>query len=432
MIDIKLIRDDFDGVKKTLLARHAAGEAYARLADDIDRLADLDGQRRALLQKVEEMKQERNALSRDIGARKKSGEDTQPLQERVQQLKQAGEQSDAQLKTVDEELGGMILRIPNLPDATVPRGAGEEDNVVLRTWGSPTKFSFAPKQHFEIGESLGILDLERAARLAGARFSLLRGAGARLERALIDFMLDIHTKENGYTEIAPPYMVTADVMRGTGQLPKFEADLFKLAGELPLYLIPTAEVPLTNLCAGEILDAKDLPMRLAAFTPCFRSEAGSYGKDTRGILRVHQFDKVELVNITTPDTSNEALEQMTRSAEKVLQRLEIPYRVVALCTADMGFAAAKTYDIEVWLPGQDRYREISSCSNCTDFQARRMNARYRAANGKPQFVHTLNGSGIAVGRTWIALVENFQQEDGSVVIPPALRPYMGGIERITK
>lgn len=431
MLDIRLLREHPAATRAALLTRHASGQAYESLAHDFDALLALDERRRALLYSVQELEQRRNELSRQIGNLKRSGGDTTDLQEEVQKLKRTLEETRQELEAAECEYEELALRIPNVPDASVPVGAGPEDNVVVRTWGTPPQFTFPPRQHFELGAALGILDLERAAKLSGARFSLLRGLGARLERALIDFMLDLHTREHGYTEIAPPYMVTAETMRGTGQLPKFAMDLFRIEGERPLYLIPTAEVPLTNLHAGEILDERQLPLRYTAFTPCFRSEAGSYGKDVRGIMRVHQFDKVELVNITTPETSYTALEEMTRAAETVLQRLELPYRVVTLCTADMGFAAAKTYDIEVWLPGQNCYREISSCSNCTDFQARRMNLRCRAPGGKPRFAHTLNGSGIAVGRTWIAILENYQQADGSVVIPRALRPYMDGVERIT-
>lgn len=431
MLDIRLLREHPAATRAALLTRHASGQAYESLAHDFDALLALDERRRALLYSVQELEQRRNELSRQIGNLKRSGGDTTDLQEEVQKLKRTLEETRQELEAAECEYEELALRIPNVPDASVPVGAGPEDNVVVRTWGTPPQFTFPPRQHFELGAALGILDLERAAKLSGARFSLLRGLGARLERALIDFMLDLHTREHGYTEIAPPYMVTAETMRGTGQLPKFAMDLFRIEGERPLYLIPTAEVPLTNLHAGEILDERQLPLRYTAFTPCFRSEAGSYGKDVRGIMRVHQFDKVELVNITTPETSYTALEEMTRAAETVLQRLELPYRVVTLCTADMGFAAAKTYDIEVWLPAQNCYREISSCSNCTDFQARRMNLRCRAPGGKPRFAHTLNGSGIAVGRTWIAIVENYQQADGSVVIPRALRPYMDGVERIT-
>ncbi|MCX7847526.1 MAG: serine--tRNA ligase [bacterium] len=431
MLDIRLLREHPAATRAALLTRHAAGQTYESLAHDFDTLLALDERRRALLQTVQEIEQQRNELSRQIGSLKRAGKDTTDLQRAVHDLKRSLEETRQELAAAEEDFNDLAARIPNIPDPSVPIGKGPEDNVVVRSWGTPPTFNFTPRQHFEIGAALGILDLERAAKLSGTRFSLLRGLGARLERALIDFMLDLHTREHGYLEFAPPYMVTAETMRGTGQLPKFALDLFRVEGEKPLYLIPTAEVPLTNLHADEILDERLLPLRYTAYTPCFRSEAGSYGKDTRGIMRVHQFDKVELVNITTPETSYQALETMTRAAETVLQRLELPYRVVTLCTADMGFAAAKTYDIEVWLPGQNCYREISSCSNCTDFQARRMNLRCRPPGGKPRFAHTLNGSGIAVGRTWIALLENYQQADGSVLIPPALRPYMDGLERIT-
>ena len=431
MLDPRTLRENHDTLRTALLRRHGSGQTYAKLGADLDRLLTLDDQRRRLVQSAQELEQQRNELSRQIGAKKRAGDDTAALQQNVHALKQQLEAAAAEREQTEAALNDLALRIPNVPDASVPVGAGESDNVVVRTWGELPKFPFAPRQHFEVAEALGVLDLESAARLAGARFALLKGAGALLERALINFMLDLHTSAHGYREIVPPFLVNPATMRGTGQLPKFEEDLFKIGGERTLYLIPTAEVPLTNLHGGELLDEARLPELVTAYSPCFRSEAGSYGKDTRGILRVHQFNKVELVNITTPETSHEALETMTRSAEKVLQLLGIPYRVVALCTADLGFAAAKTYDIEVWLPGQNCYREISSCSNCTDFQARRANIRYRPADGgKPRFVHTLNGSGLAVGRTWIAIMENCQQADGSVLVPPVLRPYMRGLERI--
>ncbi len=432
MLDLRILREDYDTLRAMLLHRHGNGQTYASLGADLDRLMALDEQRRALVQATQEIEQQRNERSKQIGVEKRAGADTAALQASVQELKIQLETARAQLTAVETVLDDLALRLPNLPDASTPVGATEADNVVVRTWGAPPQFTFAPKQHFEVAEALGMLDLERAAKLSGARFPLLKGAGALLERALTNFMLDLHTRAHGYREIAPPLMVSDATMRGTGQLPKFEEDLFKVSGARPLYLIPTAEVPLTNLHAGEILDEAHLPELVTAHTPCFRSEAGAYGKDTRGILRVHQFNKVELVNIVTPETSYEALECMTRCAERVLQQLEIPYRVVALCTADIGFAAAKTYDLEVWLPGQNCYREISSCSNCTDFQARRANIRYRpAGGGKPRFVHTLNGSGLAVGRTWIALVENYQQADGSIRIPRVLQPYLHGLETIT-
>ena len=428
MLDLRSFRENHEAVRAALLTRHAEGQAYARLGDDLDKLVALDDRRRSLIQQAQDLEQQRNTLSKDIGARKKAGEDTEALQRDVVLLKQNLDAAKTELAAVESELNDLSLRIPNIPDKSVPVGKSEADNAVVRVWGEPRTFDFPVKQHFELGEALGILDLARAAKLSGARFSLLKGAGARLERALIDFMLDLHTRAHGYTEVAPPYLVSADTMRGTGQLPKFEDELFRLDAEKPLYLIPTAEVPLTNLRAGEIIEEKELPLKLTAFTPCFRSEAGSYGKDTRGILRVHQFDKVELVNITTPEQSAEALEAMAASAGRVLQLLGLPYRVVTLCTADMGFSAAKTYDLEVWLPGQNCYREISSCSNCTEFQARRMTMRYKPADGgKPRLVHTLNGSGIAVGRTWIALLENYQQADGSIAVPQALQPYMDGL-----
>jgi len=432
MLDLRTLRDDYAALRAVLLRRHGNGQTYANLGADLDRLMALDEQRRALVQVTQDIEQQRNERSKQIGVEKRAGADTAALQARVQELKTTLETARAQLSAAEAALDDLALRLPNLPDAGTPVGASEADNVVVRTWGTQPQFTFAPKQHFEVAEALDLLDLERAAKLSGARFPLLKGTGALLERALTNFMLDLHTRQHGYREIAPPLLVSDTTMRGTGQLPKFEEDLFKLAGERLLYLIPTAEVPLTNLHAGEILDESRLPELVTAHTPCFRSEAGAHGKDTRGILRVHQFNKVELVNIVTPETSHTALESMTRCAERVLQELEIPYRVVALCTADIGFAAAMTYDIEVWLPGQNCYREISSCSNCTDFQARRANIRYRpAGGGKPRFVHTLNGSGLAVGRTWIAVVENYQQADGSIRIPRVLQPYLHGLETIT-
>ena len=431
MLDTKLLKENFSEIREKLLSRHADGAAYKKLDELLDSFLSLDEKRRALITETESLQQDRNTFSKEIGMKKRAGENADELQQKVQTIKQKLEVSGAELDEIQKSLSNIALQIPNIPDESVPVGKGESDNIEVRKYGEPKKFDFEPKQHFELAEKLGILDLERAAKLAGSRFSLLRGLGARLERALVDFMLDIQTGKNNYIEFAPPYIVNANTMRGTGQLPKFEEDLFRLQGEKPMYLIPTAEVPLTNIHAGEILEEKDLPKLYTAYTPCFRSEAGSYGKDTRGILRVHQFDKVELVNITPQEASNDALEKMTNCAEEILKALEIPYRVVVLCTADMGFSATKTYDIEAWLPGQNTYREISSCSNCKDFQGRRANIRYRPKNGgKPKFVHTLNGSGIAVGRTWIALLENYQQADGSILIPKALQPYMGGVEVI--
>jgi seryl-tRNA synthetase len=432
MLDLKYLKEHYEDAREKLLTRHADGEAYEKLDADLERLMILEKDRRNYIQKTEELQQMRNMLSKEIGMKKRAGEDTTDLQSQVQELKQTLDSAAAQRDGIQVEMDDLLARIPNIPDDTVPVGTGEEDNREIRRWGEPRNFTFEPRQHFEVAEMLDILDLERAAKLSGARFSLLKGAGAKLERALAEFMLDQQTMENGYTEFGTPYIVTGETMYASGQLPKFEEDLFRLKHDKPMYLIPTSEVTLVNIHAGEILEERDLPKKYTALTPCFRSEAGSYGKDTRGIIRVHQFNKVEMVNITTPETSNEALECMTANAERILQLLEIPHRVVVLCTADMGFAAAKTHDIEVWLPGQNTYREISSCSNCTDFQARRAHIRYRPEpKGKPQYAHTLNGSGLAVGRTWIAVLENYQQEDGSVVIPEALRPYMNGCERIT-
>ena len=432
MLDLKLLKEQYDDVRQKLLTRHADGQAYEKLDADLEHVMILEKERRLYIQETEDMQQQRNQLSRDIGLMKREGKDTTELQQKVQELKQTLDESAAKRNEAEKGMQAILARIPNIPDETVPIGKSEEDNCEIRRWGDPRGFEFEPKQHFEIAESLGILDLERAAKLSGARFSLLKGPGARLERALWEFMLDQQTGENGYTEFATPYIVGAETMFGSGQLPKFEADLFKLQHEKDMYLIPTSEVTLVNIHSGEILEERELPKLYTALTPCFRSEAGSYGKDTRGIIRVHQFNKVEMVNITTPETSNTALETMVTNAERILQLLEIPYRVVVLCTSDMGFSAAKTYDIEVWLPGQNGYREISSCSNCTDFQARRANIRYRPeGGGKIQYVHTLNGSGLAVGRTWIAVLENYQQKDGSVIIPEKLRSYMGGCERIT-
>jgi len=431
MLDTKLLKENFSEIREKLLTRHAEGEAYKTLAELLDEFVVIDEKRRALITETEALQQDRNTFSKEIGTKKRAGENADELQQKVQTIKQKLEISGSELDKTQKNLDSIALRIPNIPDESVPAGKGENDNVEIRKIGDPKNFEFEPKQHFELAEALGILDLERAAKLAGSRFSLLSGMGARLERALVDFMLDIQTGENNYTEFAPPYIVNANTMRGTGQLPKFEEDLFRLQTDNPMYLIPTAEVPLTNIHSGEILEEKELPKLYTAYTPCFRSEAGSYGKDTRGIIRVHQFNKVELVNIVAQEASNDALEKMTNCAEEILKRLEIPYRVVVLCSADMGFSAAKTYDIEAWLPGQNTYREISSCSNCKDFQGRRANIRYRPADGgKPKFAHTLNGSGMAVGRTWIAILENYQQADGSVLIPEALRPYMGGVEVI--
>jgi seryl-tRNA synthetase len=394
----------------------------------------LDLERRKALQRVEEQRHRQKLAGEEIARLGREKQDTGALKAEMKAVSDEIKTLEARLGELEQKLRAVLLVIPNLPDAGVPAGADAAANVELRKVGEPKRFAFEPKPHWELGPALGILDFERAAKVSGARFTVLMDAGARLERALIQFMLDLHTRERGYREVIPPYLVTRDTMLGTGQLPKFEADLFKTqAGERELFLIPTAEVPLTALHAEEILEPGALPLKYVSFTPCFRSEAGSYGKDVRGLIRQHQFHKVELVKLTSPETSMSELETMTADAEEVLKRLGLAYRVIVLSTGDMGFNSAKTHDIEVWLPGQNSYREISSCSNCTDFQARRSNIRYRSEpKAKPRFVHTLNGSGLAVGRTLIAVLENYQQPDGSVVIPEALRPYMDGRERITK
>ncbi len=390
----------------------------------------LDEARRATVTELDQLKRRRNESSREIGRVKAAGGDTAVAIAEVSRLKSEIEALDARLTENDAEIAEIELRLPNLPHSSVPRGTDEKANRIERTVGEPRRFDFAPRAHWDLGPELGILDFERGAKVAGARFTAYFGAGAALERALIQFMLDLHTSEHGYTEVLPPFIVNRDALLGTGQLPKFEADLFKLEGH-DLYLIPTAEVPVTNLHRGEILEDSVLPVRYAAYTPCFRSEAGSYGKDVRGLVRQHQFNKVELVHLSRPETSYEELELMTRNAGRVLDLLGLPYRVVCLSTGDMGFSAAKTYDLEVWLPGQEAYREISSCSNCEDFQARRAGLRYRPAGEKPRFLHTLNGSGLAVGRTLIAVLENYQEADGSVTVPEPLRRYLNGLERIT-
>jgi seryl-tRNA synthetase len=394
---------------------------------------ELDARRRALLQRVEGLRHRQRVAGEDIARRQKAGEDVARLKAEMKAVAEEVRSLEGELQQVEADLDAILLTLPNVPDASVAVGSDAAANVEVRRVGEPRRFSFAPRAHWELGPELGILDFERAARISGARFVVLWDQGARLERALVQFMLDLHTRERGYREVLPPYLVTAETLTGTGQLPKFEGDLFKTrAGDRDLYLIPTAEVPVTNLHRGEILGPEDLPRRYAAFTPCFRSEAGSYGKDVRGLIRQHQFHKVELVKLTTPETSMAELDAMVGDAEEVLKRLSLPYRVVVLSTGDMGFASAKTYDIEVWLPGQDAYREISSCSNCTDFQARRANLRYRPEpKAKPRFLHTLNGSGLAVGRTLIAILENGQEQDGSVIIPEPLRPYLG-TDRLTK
>jgi seryl-tRNA synthetase len=396
----------------------------------VDEVISLDEKRRSILLRTEELRAERNQGSRAVAEAKRSGQDAAKLMERMRKVGREIKELEEELASVEQTIREYLLQVPNWPHGSVPVGPDESANEEIRSWGKPRRFSFAPKPHWELGENLGILDFERGARLAESRFTVLWDTGARMARALIGFMLDLHTLENGFTEVQPPFLVSTDTMQGTGQLPKFADDLYSCKND-DLWLIPTAEVPLTNLHRGEILDESSLPLYYTAYTPCFRREAGSHGKDVRGMLRQHQFDKVELVKLCRPEDSYDELESLTAAAEMVLQKLEIPYRVVCLSTGDMGFAASKTYDIEVWLPSQQTYREISSCSNCEDFQARRMNTRYRPADGgKVRFVHTLNGSGIAVGRCLIAIMENYQQEDGSIVVPNALRPYMGGLDVI--
>ncbi len=427
MLDAKMVRENLERVQARLGDRGVAVDFSEFLAADENR--------RRVLAEVERLKHHRNTASEEVGRRKKVGQDATAL---IAEMREAGER----IKALDDEVRGhearmedFLLRVPNIPHPSVPMGRDGADNPEVRRWGAPRRFDFPPKPHWELGETLGILDFERASRMAQARFTALKGLGARLERALVNFMLDLHTKEHGYTEIFPPLLVNAAAMTGTGQLPKFAADLFKTQDE-SLYLIPTAEVPVTNLHREEVLPPGTLPLSYVAFTPCFRREAGSYGKDTRGLIRQHQFNKVELVKFVEPSRSDEALEQMTRDAEVVLQRLGLPHRTVVLCTGDMGFSAAKTYDLEVWLPAQasgGAYREISSVSNCEAFQSRRAGIRYRPApKASPEYVHTLNGSGVAVGRTFVAILENYQEADGGVRVPEALRPYMDGLERIAK
>jgi seryl-tRNA synthetase len=423
MLSRDLLREHPERVRQALASR---GMDPAPL----DAWLRLDAERRAALAEVEELKRQRNEASRAIGQVKQQGGDAAEQIAAVGRLKSRIEELETRLQALEPELAAIEQTLPNLPHESVPVG-GESANRCERTVGTPREPGFAPKAHWDLGPALGILDFERGAKLAGARFTVYFGAGALLERALINLMLDLHTRFHGYAEALPPFIANRETLFGTGQLPKFEQDLFKLEGH-PYYLIPTAEVPLTNLHRDEILEESRLPVRYTAYTPCFRSEAGSYGKDVRGLIRQHQFNKVELVQLTTPETSYAALEELTGHAERVLQILELPYRVMTLATGDVGFSAAKTYDVEVWLPGQQTYREISSCSNCEDFQARRANLRYRpAGGGKPRLLHTLNGSGLAIGRTLIAILESYQQEDGSVVVPGALRPFAGGLERIT-
>ncbi|KAB2961779.1 MAG: serine--tRNA ligase [Thermoanaerobaculia bacterium] len=423
MLARELLRSDPERVRRAFADRRQETAS-------LDAWQELDRERRERLTEVEELKRRRNEASQAIGRLKGRGEDAAAEIAAVATLKSGIEELDSRIAAIDAELATIELRLPNLPHDSVPRGEDERANRIERQVGEPRRFDFAPQAHWDLGPALGILDFERGAKLSGARFTASFGAGAALERGLVAFMLDLHVREHAYTEVLPPYLVNAAALTGTGQLPKFEADLFRVAGE-DLYLIPTAEVPVTNLHRGEVIDESDLPVRYAAFSPCFRSEAGSYGKDVRGLIRQHQFHKVELVHLATPETSYAELETMVFHAGRVLERLGIPYRVVCLSTGDMGFSAAKTYDLEVWLPGQNAWREISSCSNCEDFQARRADLRYRPAGGKPRLLHTLNGSGLAVGRTLIAVLENFQNADGTVTVPEALRPFVGGLERIT-
>ena len=427
MLDPAYVRDHGDEVR--------AGLRHRGLDPDtiLQPFSELDARRKALIPEVEGLKREQNTAGADVARAKREGRDASQVFAANKARGQRIKELEAQLDEVERQRADLLMTVPNLPHASVPIGRSSGDNQEVRRHGTPRAFDFEPKPHWDLGPALGILDFERAARMSGARFSVLRGAGARLSRALINFMLELHVREHGYVEVEPPFLVSAAALTGTGNLPKFEADLFKIAGDWDLYLIPTAEVPLTNLHRGEILDGRELPIRYTAYTPCFRSEAGAAGRDTRGMIRQHQFDKVELVKITTPEQSYDELEALTANAEEILKRLELPYRTMVLCTGDMGFAAAKTYDIEVWLPSQNSYREISSCSNTEAFQARRANIKFRpAGTGKAEFVHTLNGSGLAVGRTLIAVLENYQQKDGSVIVPTALRPYMDGRDSITK
>jgi seryl-tRNA synthetase len=424
MLDIQLLRNDLDRVAARLATRG--------VGMPLERFQQLEAARKSVQTRTQELQNRRNALSKQIGEAKRKGADAAALMAEAAVLPDEVKRLEDELEQVQSALADLLLVIPNVPHASVPVGKSAEDNVEIRRVGAPRSFDFPIKDHVDVGEGLGLLDFQRATKVSGARFTLITGALARLHRAIAQFMLDVHTVEHGYTEVYAPYLVNADSMRGTGNLPKFEDDLFPVLRKDAdkLYLIPTAEVPVTNMVRDEILALETLPLKFACHSPCFRSEAGSYGKDTRGMIRQHQFDKVEIVQIVHPERSYEALEQLTEHAEAILRRLELPYRVMALCTADMGFAAAKTYDLEVWLPGQNAYREISSCSNFEAFQARRMQARFRNEKGRPELVHTLNGSGLAVGRTLVAIMENCQRADGSVDVPAALHPYMGGVTHI--
>src|SRR5687767_9399522 len=425
MLDPAYIRDHLDEVKRGLQNRgmNADGE--------LEQLATLENRRRRLIPELEGLKRDQNAAGDEVARVKRQGKDASGIFEANRQRSQHIRQLGIELDQVEQQRSILLMGLPNLPHSTVPVGKSEADNVVVRTWGEPATFDFEPLAHWDLGPALGILDFERATKMSGARFSVLLGAGARLSRALTDFMLDLHTREHGYVEVVPPYLVNRASLEATGQLPKFEAELFKVGGEWDLFLIPTAEVPLTNLHRNEVLSADALPLKYTAYTPCFRSEAGSYGKDVRGLIRQHQFEKVEMVKIVHPDASYDELESMTVNAEEILKRLGLPYRTIVLCTGDVGFSMAKTYDVEAWLPGQKAFKEISSCSNAEAFQARRANIKFKAGGtGKPEFVHTLNGSGLPIGRTLVAVLENYQQEDGSVRVPEVLRPYMGGLEVI--
>lgn len=425
MLDPRFVRENIDLVINSLKKRGYESSFF-------DGFLKIEKERKNLLQAVENNRQERNKISEEISRLRRKGEDPSILLNKAKDISNEIKEQEDRLAILEEEIKSLLLNTPNIPHSSVPFGSSDEDNVEIKRWGEIKEFPFTPRNHWDIGEALGILDFERGAKIAGTRFTLYHGSGAKMERALINFMLDLHTRERGYKEVLPPFIVNRESMIGTGQLPKFEEELFKIEG-WNYYLIPTAEVPVTNIHKGEIFAEKDLPIYYASYTPCFRKEAGSYGKDTRGLIRQHQFNKVELVKFVRPETSYDELETLLLDAEEVLRRLELPYRVVILCTGDLGFAAAKTYDIEVWLPGQRRFREISSCSNFEDYQARRADIRYRPEGKKgTRYVHTLNGSGLAIGRTIVAILENYQQEDGSVIIPQALRPYMDGLEKITK
>ena len=426
MLDLNVVRDNLEQVRAKLQSRGVPPQA-------LDDFAESEAERRRVIAESDQLNAQRNSASREIGALMKDGkhEEAEAQRQKVGELKERIAELDQLRDKAEARVRDLLTSLPNIPDDSVPVGKDDSENVEVRRWGAKPEIAFTPKDHVDLGTALGILDLERAAKISGARFAILNGAGARMSRALVNFMIDVQTLEHGYSETLPPFIVNTATLFGTAQLPKFETDLFKLTDERGLYLIPTGEVPVTNYHREEILDAARLPLKFAAYSPCFRSEAGSYGRDTRGIYRQHQFEKVELVKLTLPEESDNELESLTRDAEVILQKLGLHYRVVEHVTGDLGFSAAKSYDVEVWLPSYNEFKEISSCSNCTDFQARRAQIRFRrAGKAKPEFVHTLNGSGLAIGRTWIAILENFQQEDGSVLIPEVLRPYMGGMERI--